>query len=223
MKKIKMYKNTVKIISDFFELISKNYIPELNSKNKIIEINNEKSLNSYFKKLEEYITNINKELNEYKYKYQKLLDLDSSLHSTINRQNKIKEIKKQNTFPENNETINEKYLNNFESTNSNNDIDIYRTLEQRVFVLENELFNNKKINEKNSNIKNKTSSKILIKKDKKKKLNEDKYNNHNIKVKVNKDRNIMTHPIKSSKTNINNKSKTVIKNKLSKTSRQKKK
>ena len=223
MTEIKMYKNTVKIISDFFELISKKYIPELNSKNKIIEINDENSLNSYFKKLEEYITNINKELNEYKYKYQKLLDLDSSLHSTIKKQNKIKEIKKQNTFPENNETINEKYLNNFESTNSNNDIDIYRTLEQRVFVLENELFNNKKINEKNSNIKNKTSSKILIKKNKKKKLNEDKYSNYNIKVKVNKDRNIMTHPIKSSKTNINNKSKTVIKNKLSKTSRQKKK
>ena len=224
MNEIKIYKNSFKIISDFFDLISKKYIPEINYKNKVIEINDENMLNTYFKKLEEYITNINKELNDYKYKYKKLLDLDSSLHLTTNKENKINnENKNQNIFLVDNDIINEKYMNNFDSTNSNNEIDIYRTLEQRVLVLENELFNNKKINEKNANIKNKSSNKILIKYDKKKKTNEDKYNNHNIKVKVNKNNNFMSPSIKNSKINLNNKNKTIAKNKLCKSSRQKKK
>ena len=221
MNQINIYKNSGKIISDFFDTISKKYIPELNPKNKIIEINDENALNTHFKKLEEYITNINKELSDYKYKYNKLLDLDSSLHLTKNKENKIDENKKQNTF-ENNDIMNEKYKYNFDSTNSNNEIDIYRTLEQRVFVLENELFNNKTIKEKNSNIKNKSNNNILIKKDKKKKTNENKNNNHNIKLKINNN-NFMSSSNKNTKNNLNNKSKTVTKNKLCKTSRQKKK
>ena len=217
---IKIYKNLVKIISEFFDFISKKYIPELIPKDKMFEINNEKIIYNYFKKVEEYITNINKEMNNYKYKYQKLLDLDSSLHFTINKENQTNENKKQSTFPENNDIINEKYTNYFESSNSINEMDIYKTLEQRVFLLEKELFN-KKNQEVSGKIRNKSSHKIIIKKDRRKKINEDNYNN-NVDENVNQN-NLMSHPKKNSKMNFNNKGKNLIRKKLYKSSKQTKK
>ena len=217
---IKIFKNLIKIITEFFDFLSKKYIPELIPKDKMLEINNEKILHTYFKKIEEYIININKEMNDYKYKYQKLLDLDSSLHFTINKENYTNENKKQNTFPENNDIINEKFTNYFESSNSINEIDIYKTLEQRVFLLEKELFN-KKNQEINGNIRNKSRHKIIIKKDRKKKINQDKYNN-NIDEKVNQN-NLMDHPKKNSKMNFNNKGKNLTKKKLYKSSKKAKK
>ena len=190
MNEIKMYKNRFKIIKEFFDGLSKKFNHEFIQKDKISEINEENILKAYFKNLEDYIIKLNKQINDYKYKYQKLLDLDSSIHSTINKENKNKEILiENNTFSDNNENINEKNNNYFYNMNSNNELEMYKTLEKRVLLLEKELFN-KNYQQKSIKIRNKSTPKIRIKKAKTKKIEETKEDN-NKNEKVNKKNNMI--------------------------------
>ena len=224
MNEIKMYKNSFKIIKEFFDGLSKKFNHEFIQKDKMSEINDENALSVYFKNLEEYIINLNKQINDYKYKYQKLLDLDSSIHSTINKENHNKEILiENNTFSENNENTNEKNNNYFYYMNSNNELEMYKTLEKRVFLLEKELFN-KNYQGKSIKIRNKSTPKIRIKKAKTKKIEETKEDNYNINKneKVNK-KNNMIRLIKNPKLSLSNKSKITTKNKIYRSCKCKKK
>ena len=212
---IKIYNNLFLVIYNFLINISKNYIPYLMDKNSnennnfnLSYIINENELNIKLKIIEDYICKINKDVNDYKFKYQKLLDLDSGrpplsnkTSLTNNNKEKENEYKKQNSsisdmcditgnsiynfnnHPENvfennfenyqknsinnnlnnnnqnnktnlvngalnNSSINkesnnpfnkenlENETNNFQNQNQN---DIYKTLEQRVMMLEKEL------------------------------------------------------------------------------------
>ena len=211
MNQIKLYNNLFVTINNFFIFISNNYIPEINP----IFIENESheyissyflkdnNLNLKFKKIEEYIIRLNKDLNDYKFKYQKLLDLDScrpplSNKNSLANNNKENEYRKQNSsssdmceitgnsiynfnnHPENifennfenyqKNSVNNNYNNsknifksnkdkgqidilngNYEEKNpfknlSQNENDIYKTLEQRVLILEKELLSKKNTN-----------------------------------------------------------------------------
>ena len=185
---IKIYKNSFQIISDFFDFITKSYIPDFFPKKNIFEINNQNMLYIYFKNLEDYIIKLNSELNDYKYKYQKLLDIDSSRHSlspkySFNIHNKTKEYKSQNIsfFDENEKNLEQSHKNN-NDINKNNNNDIYKSLEKRIILLEKELFSrNNDINK----IRNKSATKISIMK----KVSKTTQEKDTIEKKGNKDNN----------------------------------
>ena len=81
MNQINIYINNLLIISEFFSFISENFNQDFFPKNETIQIDNENSIYGYFKKLKEYISGLNKEVKDYKYKYEKLLNLDSNMHN----------------------------------------------------------------------------------------------------------------------------------------------
>lgn len=110
MNQIKLYNNLFVEINNFFIFISNNYIPEINpiclesdSQEYISSyFLNDNNLNMKFKKIEDYIIKLNKDLNDYKFKYQKLLDLDScrpplSNKNSLTNNNKENEYRKQNS------------------------------------------------------------------------------------------------------------------------------
>ena len=176
INQIKSYKNSFQVISDFFRFISKNYLPNFFPKNQLYQLSNENILYVNFKTLEEYITKLNKELNEYKYKYEKLLDIDSnrpslSTKNTLNINKPNKEYKTQNT------SFSEFYENTSNNSLYDNDI---KSLEKRVLFLEKELLPKKK-EESDIKIRPKSGNKISFNKkgikEKKKKKIDGKDNN----------------------------------------------
>ena len=193
MNQIKVYKNSFKVISDFFTFISNNFIQNFFPKNQIFQLDNENILYMYFKNLEEYISKLNKEVYDYKYKYEKLLEVDSnrpslSTKNTLNMNKPNKEYRTQN--------------NSFTEF-CNKDNSKYENLEKRVLLLEKELFSKKserksekKIEGKSEKIRAKSGPKISINKKeitKIKKLkvddSETSKNNEIIEKKVNKNNN----------------------------------
>ena len=177
INQIKIYKNNFEIISDFFSFISQNFIQDIFPKDQIIQIDKENILYDYCKKLKEYISKINKELNDYKYKYEKLLSLDTNRQSlstkytlNINKQNK--EFKTQNnSFSESNDNIGNSLIENDNiSNNLNLESNIYKSLEKRVLLIEKKLFEKNK--EKGIKIRTKSSPKISITKNKNNKTKE---------------------------------------------------
>ena len=255
-EEINKYKNSFQTITNFFEFISKNYIPDFYHKNKIFQINNESILYIYFKNLEEYIINLNKEMNDYKFKYQKLLDIDSSRRSisTKNTINKNKQINENNENILNNEknenkiqnnsfsdvcnilgnnieNTSEKNSENFQKNNnynsiySDNDLDKYKDLEQRIILIEKELLL-KKNKEKNSDISAESGHKISISKKNKKIINEENKNNNFLSdEKCKQKNNYLNHFIKNKRFDNNNniKAKAIIKKKIHKNEKNKKK
>jgi hypothetical protein len=101
---INIYNNIFSIINNFILYINKNYIPDLLdriSNDNIFNLMNEKELELIFKNIEEYIEKLNKDVKEFKFKYQKLLDLDSCRPPLSNKtsltNNRENEYKKQNS------------------------------------------------------------------------------------------------------------------------------
>ena len=179
INEINIYKNSLQTISEFFSFISKNFLPGFFPKDKNIQINNENILYIYFKNLEEYISKLNKELNDYKYKYEKLLDIDSnrpslSTKNTLIINKQTKEYKTQNNsfseFCDN--TANSILDNNI----SNKENEIYKSLEKRITLLEKELLDKK--------IREKSGQKIL---NNKKEIKKNKINNENNDISNNND------------------------------------
>ena len=255
-EEINKYKNSFQTITNFFEFISKNYIPDFFHKNKIFQINNESILYIYFKNLEEYIINLNKEMNDYKFKYQKLLDVDTSRRSistknTINKNNKqinenneniLNNEKNENKIQNNsfsdvcnnsgNNTVNtpEKYSeilqknNNYNSIYSDNDLDRYKDLEQRIILIEKELLLKK--DKENNNIRAESGHKISINKKNKKIINEENKNNNFLSdEKYKQKNNYLSHFIKNKRFDNNNniKGKAIIKKKIHKIGKNKRK
>ena len=202
INQFKIYKNSFKVISDFFSFISKNFIQNFFPKNQIFQLDDENILYMYFKNLEEYITKLNNEVNDYKYKYEKLLEIDSnrpslSTKNTMNLNKPNKDYRTQNNsfsefYDKTENSIYENGNDNNENYNSNNDNNKYKNLEKRVLLLEKELFS-KKDGEKTEKIRAKSGTKISINKKeitKKKKIkvdnNENNKNNEIIEKKFNK-------------------------------------
>ena len=202
INQLKIYKNSFKVISDFFSFISKNFIQNFFPKNQIFQLDDENILYMYFKNLEEYITKLNNEVNDYKYKYEKLLEIDSnrpslSTKNTMNLNKPNKDYRTQNNsfsefYDKTENSIYENGNDNNENYNSNNDNNKYKNLEKRVLLLEKELFS-KKDGEKTEKIRAKSGTKISINKKeitKKKKIkvdnNENNKNNEIIEKKFNK-------------------------------------
>jgi len=232
INQLKIYKNSFKVISDFFSFISKNFIQNFFPKNQIFQLDDENILYMYFKNLEEYITKLNNEVNDYKYKYEKLLEIDSnrpslSTKNTMNLNKPNKDYRTQNnSFSEfYDKTGNSVY--EIENDNSNNDNNKYKNLEKRVLLLEKELFS-KKDEEKTEKIRTKSGPKISINKKevtKKKKINlddnENNKNNEIIEKKYNRINNNMTN-ISNGNSRIK-KSFPLTKDKIYKTGKYKKK
>ena len=208
INQFKIYKNSFKVITDFFTFISKNFIQNFFPQNQIFQLDDENILYMYFKNLEEYITKLNNEVNDYKYKYEKLLEIDSnrpslSTKNTMNLNKPNKEYRTQNNsfsefYDKTGNSIYE-YNNDNENEDSNNDNNKYKDLEKRVLLLEKELFS-KKDEEKTEKIRAKSGSKISINKKeitKKKKIkvddNENNKNNDIIEKKFNKINNNMNN------------------------------
>ena len=213
INQIKVYKNSFKVISDFFTFISNNFIQNFFPKNQIFQLDNENILYMYFKNLEEYISKLNKEVYDYKYKYEKLLEVDSnrpslSTKNTMNMNKPNKEYRTQNnSFTEfcdkTGNSIYDDDNDNSNNENSNKDNSKYENLEKRVLLLEKELFSKKserksekKIEGKSEKIRAKSGPKISINKKeitKIKKLkvddSETSKNNEIIEKKVNKNNN----------------------------------
>ena len=181
INQIKVYKNSFKVISDFFTFISNNFIQNFFPKNQIFQLDNENILYMYFKNLEEYISKLNKEVYDYKYKYEKLLEVDSnrpslSTKNTLNMNKPNKEYRTQNnSFTEfcdkTGNSIYDDDNDNSNNENSNKDNSKYENLEKRVLLLEKELFskkserkNEKKIEGKSEKIRAKSGPKISINK-----------------------------------------------------------
>ena len=241
MNQIKLYNNLFVEINNFFIFISNNYIPEINpiclerdSQEYISSyFLNDKNLNMKFKKIEDYIIRLNKDLSDYKFKYQKLLDLDScrpplSNKNSLTNNNKENEYRKQNSsssdmcditgnsiynfnnHPENifennfenyqknsvpnnnnNKNIiqsNKEVLNgnNYEEKNpfknmSQNENDIYKTLEQRVLILERELLSKKNTSNNfyDKNYANFHKDKSFLNDNENSKINKNEYFNYN--------------------------------------------
>ena len=175
--------NLIHIISNFFNFISKNYIQNLYLEKNIL---NEEDIILNFKKIEEYIIKLNKEVNDYKYKYQKLLDIDS-IRPTMTTKNSVNIYKDNSDNKKQNSTISDIYdninnnfhnknfenilkenikehNNNYSSLNSYEDNDIYKALEKRVFILEKELLSrkNEKGEKKGKILRAKSGNKILF-------------------------------------------------------------
>ena len=245
INQIKVYKNSFKVISDFFTFISNNFIQNFFPKNQIFQIDNENILYMYFKNLEEYISKLNKEVYDYKYKYEKLLEVDSnrpslSTKNTLNMNKPNKEYRTQNnSFTEfcdkTGNSIYDDDNDNSNNENSNKDNSKYENLEKRVLLLEKELFSKKserksekKIEGKSEKIRAKSGPKISINKKeitKIKKLkvddSETSKNNEIIEKKVNKNNN---NTINNSKANSRiKKNFPLTKNKSYKTGKYKKK
>ena len=239
MNQIKLYNNLFVTINNFFIFISNNYIPEISPFFKEGESQeyissyflNDKNINIKFKKIEDYIIRLNKDLNDYKFKYQKLLDLDScrpplSNKNSLTNNNKENEYRKQNSsssdmcditgnsiynfnnHPENifennfenyqknsvpnnnNKNIIKGQIellngNNYEEKNpfkniSQNDNDIYKTLEQRVLILERELLSKKNTNNNfyDKNSVNIDRDKSVLNDNENSKMNQNEYFNY---------------------------------------------
>ena len=154
MNQINIYKNNLLIISEFFSFISENFNQDFFPKNETIQIDNENSIYGYFKKLKEYISGLNKEVKDYKYKYEKLLNLDSNIHN-------IRSLSSRHTLNVNRHNREFKTQNNSFSDfcdnegNLNIESNIYKSLEKRVLLIEKELFEKSK--EKGIKIRNKSS------------------------------------------------------------------
>ena len=213
INQIKVYKNSFKVISDFFTFISNNFIQNFFPKNQIFQLDNENILYMYFKNLEEYISKLNKEVYDYKYKYEKLLEVDSnrpslSTKNTMNMNKPNKEYRTQNnSFTEfcdkTGNSIYDDDNDNSNNENSNKDNSKYENLEKRVLLLEKELFskksdrqNEKKIEGKSEKIRAKSGPKISINKKEIKNIkklkvddSETSKNNEIIEKKVNKNNN----------------------------------
>ena len=169
MNQINIYKNNLLIISEFFSFISENFNQDFFPKNETIQIDNENSIYGYFKKLKEYISGLNKEVKDYKYKYEKLLNLDSNIHN-------IRSLSSRHTLNVNRHNREFKTQNNSFSDfcdnegNLNIESNIYKSLEKRVLLIEKKLFEKNK--EKGIKIRTKSSPKISITKNKNNKTKE---------------------------------------------------
>lgn len=105
VQQLSNYNTLITIISDFFKNISKKFIPNYNFNipNIIIEPNNfvplnQKDIEEKFNKIEEYISDLNSELNEYKEREKEHLTIDrnydfdkNEIDKYIIQNNKIKE------------------------------------------------------------------------------------------------------------------------------------
>ena len=105
VQQLSNYNTLITIISNFFKNISKKYIPNYNFNipNIIIEPNNfvplnQKDIEEKFNKIEEYISDLNSELNEYKEREKEHLTIDrnydfdkNEIDKYIIQNNKIKE------------------------------------------------------------------------------------------------------------------------------------
>ena len=208
MNQINIYKNNLLIISEFFSFISENFNQDFFPKNETIQIDNENSIYGYFKKLKEYISGLNKEVKDYKYKYEKLLNLDSNIHN-------IRSLSSRHTLNVNRHNREFKTQNNSFSDfcdnegNLNIESNIYKSLEKRVLLIEKKLFEKNK--EKGIKIRTKSSPKISITK------------NKNNKTKEKYSENFMSQPSQINSTN--RKKVALLKNKNNKnrTARNKKK
>lgn len=245
INQIKVYKNSFKVISDFFTFISNNFIQNFFPKNQIFQLDNENILYMYFKNLEEYISKLNKEVYDYKYKYEKLLEVDSnrpslSTKNTMNMNKPNKEYRTQNnSFTEfcdkTGNSIYDDDNDNSNNENSNKDNSKYENLEKRVLLLEKELFSKKserksekKIEGKSEKTRAKSGPKIFINRKEITKIkrlkvddSEISKNNEIIEKKVNKNNN-NTINISNGKTKIK-KNLPSTKNKSYKTGKYKKK
>ena len=188
INQIKIYKNNFQIISEFFTFISQNFNQDFFPKNETIQIDNENSIYGYFKKLKEYISGLNKEVKDYKYKYEKLLNLDSNIHN-------IRSLSSRHTLNVNRHNREFKTQNNSFSDfcdnegNLNIESNIYKSLEKRVLLIEKELFEKSK--EKGIKIRTKSSPRLLSTT---KKESKDENNKNNETTKEKSFENFMSQP-----------------------------
>lgn len=188
MNQINIYKNNLLIISEFFSFISENFNQDFFPKNETIQIDNENSIYGYFKKLKEYISGLNKEVKDYKYKYEKLLNLDSNIHN-------IRSLSSRHTLNVNRHNREFKTQNNSFSDfcdnegNLNIESNIYKSLEKRVLLIEKELFEKSK--EKGIKIRTKSSPRLLSTT---KKESKDENNKNNETTKEKSFENFMSQP-----------------------------
>ena len=237
INEIKTYKNSFEIISDFFTFISNNFIPDFFPNNPKIQLNNENILYLYFKNLKDYISKLNREVSDYKYKYEKLLDIDSnrpsiSTKNTLNINKQTKEYKTQNnSFSEICDNMANSVLDNNNNDNinnnidTNNDNDIYKSLEKRVVLLEKELLL-KKDKDNDNKIRPNSGPKIMNRKEIKKKKKNNLDNNGTVDNNNNDGKNIRHNYLSHYNSNLNSKSKkdkNIKKNKIYKIEKYKKK
>ena len=128
-------KEYLNIVYSFFSNIKEKYFPEFNidsnSFNNNLTINNSSELSTKFKEIENYISLKNNELNEYKSKFTHVVNPDSTSINLVNEGNILQSLNCNNN-------------NNSVKNNEN----YYKTLEQRINILEKE-FKQKPLNDSN--------------------------------------------------------------------------